>query len=310
MKALPILTLAIGVTTLVCASEIPPQIPLRAAAGPVVAIWQKTPKPNKPYIAQLFAPGEKPTQLLDDSPPDHFHHHGLMFALGVDDTDFWAEKNINNAGLQNVLETTATPAGDGFTQHLRWLATDGSPLLEETRRVRVRATGKGADAVHWLDWESTITPADGRDQVRLSGHHYYGLGMRLLPAWSNQSEFIWQDASTSRPVRGDEKITPGEWCAARLTTDEHPVSVWMIAHPSNPRPPRWFTMGKPFCYLSATLNLDKEPATLAKGEAWTLRYSIALLSSPVNHAKLTDLASAWKASNPFDSTDQHAPVKP
>jgi hypothetical protein len=310
MKQLLVLTLALGVITTASATENPQQIPLRAADGPVVAMWQKTPKPNKPYIAQLFAPGEKPVPLLDDSPPDHFHHHGLMFALGVDDTDFWAEKNIANAGCQDVVETTAAPAGDGFTQRLRWLATDGSPLLEENRRVSVRATGKGAKAVHWLDWESSITPAGGRDKVRLSGQHYYGLGMRFLPAWSKQAEFIWQDAAAPSPVRGDEKITPGDWCAARVTIDGRPVTVWMIAHPSNKRPARWFTMGRPFCYLSATLNLDKEPAMLAKGETWTLRYSLALLSTPADHARLADLATAWKSSNPFDSKDKQTPVKP
>ena len=59
------------VLTAICAAaETPPLIPLRAVDGSVVAMWQKAPSPNKPYIAQVFAPGEKPVPLLADSPPD------------------------------------------------------------------------------------------------------------------------------------------------------------------------------------------------------------------------------------------------
>jgi hypothetical protein len=293
-----------------CATAEPtPQVPLRVAGGPVVALWRKTPNPNKPYIAQLFAPGEKPVPLLVDSPPDHFHHHGLMFALSVEDTDFWTEKGIPNAGREEVVETVATPAGDGFTQNLRWLATDNTPLLDESRRVRVRATGKGADAVHWLDWESVLTPAAGRDKARLSGAHYFGLGMRFLPAWANQGEFIGSDPATP-PAVGGEKVTPGDWCAVRCAIEGRPVTVLMLAHAANPRPGEWFTMSTPFCYISATLNLKNEPFTLAKGQRWTLRYSLAVLSTPADHARLANIAAAWKASNPLMAQEPSNPATP
>ena len=45
--------------------------------------------PMKPYVDQLFTPGG--VQVLRDSPHDHKHHHGLMFAVAVDGVDFWAE---------------------------------------------------------------------------------------------------------------------------------------------------------------------------------------------------------------------------
>jgi len=290
-------------------AETPPPAALRAANGPVVALWQKTPSPNKPYIAQLFAPGEKPVPLLDDSPTDHFHHHGLMFALNVDDTDFWAEKDIKNPGRQEVVDSAIAPSGDGCDQKLRWRATDGTPLLDESRRVRVRAEGKGADAVHWLDWESTLTLAAGRQAVRLSGAQYFGLGMRFLPAWAQQGEFIWADAATP-PAVGGEKVSTGEWCAVRNTIEGRPVTVLMLAHPANPRPGEWFTMSKPFCYLSATLNLAKNPFILPKGQSLTLRYSLAVLSTPADHARLAGIAAAWKESNSSRTTKPSAPEKP
>ena len=309
MKSPIVCSLFLALAAIGSGAEIPPPVSMRAADGPVVALWQKTPNPNKPYIAQLFAPGEKPVPLLEDSPPDHFHHHGLMFALGVEATDFWAEKDIKNAGRQEVVETTDAPAGHGFTQKLRWLATDGTPLLDESRRVRVRAEGRGADAVHWLDWESTLTPAAGRESVRLSGAHYFWLGMRFLSAWDNQGEFIWADPAAP-PAVGGEKVSPGDWCAVRNTIEGRPVTVLMLAHGTNPRPGEWFTMSKPFCYLSATLNLKKEPYTLAKGQQWTLRYSLAVLSTPADHTRLANIAAAWKDSNPFATTETSQPEIP
>ena len=284
--------------------------PLGAPDGPPIALWQATSHPNKPYIAQLYAPGENPTPLLSDSPPDHFHHHGLMFALSADDTDFWSEKGIKNAGRQEVAESLATPAGDGFTQKLRWLATDGTCLLDESRSVRVRASGKNAQAVHWLDWQSTLTPAAGRASVRLSGSHYFGLGMRLLPAWSNKAEVLWSATSGQTVGRGDEKLTPGAWAAVRCEIDGRAVTVLMIDHPANPRPALWFTMGKPFCYLSAALGLDTTPANLAAGERWTLRYGLAMISGPADPAHLAKLAAEWQSAKPFPTVDNTTPAKP
>jgi hypothetical protein len=291
------------------AAENPPLASLRAADGPVVALWQKTPNPNKPYIAQLFGPGDKPVPLLDDAPADHFHHHGLMFALNVDDTDFWAEKGIDNAGRQEVVETVAAPSGGGFTQRLRWLATNNTPLVDESRLVRVRVENMAADAVHWLDWETVLTPAAGREAARLSGEHYFGLGMRFLPEWAGKGEFIWADAAT-QPAVGGEKVSPGDWCAVRSTIEGRPVTVLMVAHPANPRPGEWFTMSKPFCYLSATLNLKNEPFSLAKDQTWKLRYGIAVLSTPADPTRLANLAAAWRNSNSPDATKLPSPATP
>ncbi len=309
MKPSIVSSLVLALAAICSGVETPPPVPLRAADGAVVAMWRKEPNPNKPYIAQLFAPGEKPVPLLEDSPSDHFHHHALMFALNVDDTDFWAEKDIKNAGRQEVKDSVVTASGVGCEQNLRWLATDGTNLLDESRSVRVRATGKGADAVHWLDWESTLTPAADRESVRLSGSPYFGLGMRFLPEWANKGEFIWADAVTPPAVCG-EKVTTGNWCAVRNTIGGRPVTLLMLAHPANPRPGEWFTMSKPFCYLSATLNLKKEPFTLAKGRSWTLRYSIAVLSTPADHARLASIAAVWKDSNPFTTKEKSNSEKP
>ena len=45
--------------------------------------------PFKPYIKELYTPGS--INVLLDAPPDHLHHHGLMFACAVNNVDFWGE---------------------------------------------------------------------------------------------------------------------------------------------------------------------------------------------------------------------------
>ncbi|MCU0781402.1 MAG: PmoA family protein, partial [Akkermansiaceae bacterium] len=163
----PAVILAVTAVTAAAA----PLTPLKTPDGRHIADWQPQANPKKPYIAQLYAPGAKSLPLLDDSPADHFHHHGLMFALGADGTDFWAEKGAPNIGTQQPAGYRPLPAGNGYTQTLRWLAADGTHLLDETRTVKVRATGSGADALHWLDWQSVLTPAPNRESVKLSGSH-------------------------------------------------------------------------------------------------------------------------------------------
>lgn len=303
-----LLTVLVAAPAAVFAGEKVEQRALVADGGARVAAWQSAPSPNKPYIAQLFAPGKKPVPLLDDSPSDHFHHHGLMFAISVGDTDFWTEKDGGPFGRQEPVKTKVAADHAGFTRRLRWVAPVGGVWLEETRSVAVRVSGEGSDAVHWLDWTSVLTPAAGRDSVRLSGHHYFGLGMRFLPAWSGKGEFLWESTTGQKVVRGDEKLTPGQWCAVRCEIAGRPVAVVMIDHPTNARPVRWFTMAKPFCYLSAALGLDTEPAELKVGESWKLRYGVAVLNGEADRSRLTKLAAEWKALSADSQTP--SPTKP
>ena len=44
----------------------------------------------KPYVRELYTlRGENVTR---DAPPDHLHHHGLMYAVYVNGINFWEER--------------------------------------------------------------------------------------------------------------------------------------------------------------------------------------------------------------------------
>ncbi len=75
-----------------------------------VAEYQYVENPRKPYLAKLFSPAG--IQVLRDSPADHKHHHGLMFALAVDGVDFWSEtetcgRQRHEAGQQPFIHNGA-----------------------------------------------------------------------------------------------------------------------------------------------------------------------------------------------------------
>ena len=51
----------------------------------------------KPYVRELYTlRGEN---VLRDAPPDHLHHHGLMYAVCVNGINFWEERGM--PGFQN-----------------------------------------------------------------------------------------------------------------------------------------------------------------------------------------------------------------
>ena len=247
--------------------------------------------PCKPYVKQLATPAG--LGVLDDSPPDHFHHHGLMFALGVGKTDFWAEKGQDNIGTQQPVATSLRPGRDGAAQTLRWMSHEGRPLLVESRAIRVLADRE--PAVNWLVWRSRLAPADGVEAVELNGHHYYGLGMRFVPAFAGASRFAFLGGGEARGVRGDERLTPGRACAATARVEGKPVTVVVFDHKDNPRPALWFTMGTPFAYVSATQGLMDKPQQLAKGQSWSLSYGVACIDGEADESRLAALEKRWQA---------------
>ena len=57
----------------------------------------------------------------------------------------------------------------------------------------------------------------------------------------------------------------------------------------------WFTMTKPFAYLSATLNLHKEPITLSAGSPLVLRYAVVLWDGRIGPQEINRLYEQWIA---------------
>ncbi len=259
---------------------------------PAELLWeyQRAPNPRKSYVRFWASPSG--INILRDAPADHLHHHGLMFAVGVDEVDFWAEdaksgwqkdRGITCTGtLPNGTHLSAENGGRTvrlawLVHNLTWTSADGvCPLLEEVRRVGWAELGQGrtTQPVRLTIWQSELSLPPGKQSARLWGRPYFGFGIRLAESMDKVGEFLNAEGRTGLEGTND---TPSPWCAYRLKAGDWPITLAIFDHPANPRhPATWFTMLSPFTYMSATLALHREPIELISGAKLHVRYVVAL----------------------------------
>lgn len=269
----------------------------------LVVRWEGKPRltykyndvPCKPYLVELFTP-QGVTPLMD-SPADHPHHHGLMFAVTVDGVNFWEERDAPGVEKhKSFAEFTHRGFGDFAAdivpETLRWLGPDGTPLLEESRTL-ILYQGERIDRT-LLTWTTTLTPV--AERVTLTGAHYQGLGVRFHDSMVFEGMFLNGADAEGEVVRGRETLTRAAWCAYQGRAEGAPVTWAMFDHPGNARhPATWFGMNQPFASMSATLNLHREPLVIAKESPLTLTYGIALWDGHVDKETIEAAYQQWLA---------------
>ncbi len=265
-------------------------------------VYCAAPGPCKPYVKEWFTFGG--LQVLEDAPPDHAHHHGLMLAIGVDGVDFWGEAPAEKPGRQvprgRIAANCQSSSQNGRTtshatieQTLDWQDAEGTPLLEEVRTIAWHRLPE-AHAV-LMTWTSRLAPPAGREGIELWGRHYFGLGMRLGPTGEKPPEFINSSGEPGQLVRGSERLCRATWCACLGVIGGQKFTAAAFDHPDNPRAPAtFFTMNQPFAYLSATLDLNSAPLKLPAGKSITLRYGLALWDGHVDAGEIARAARAWQ----------------
>jgi len=265
--------------------------------------------PFKPYVKELYTPGG--VNILLDAPPDHLHHHGLMFAVAANGVNYWEE--TSTAGRQTHLdftkvEFTAHYQGPGtgypiarFAERAYWRSAPPSPsraVLSEVREVeagRRPTPGTGAPATV-VTWKSELTVAGDKQPVVLSGSHYFGLGLRFPRSMDGTGVFLNADGKEGTIFRGEERLVRSNWCAYQVTVGGKAVTVAMFGYPSNPRGQTlWFTMAKPFAYMSATLGLHEQPLDVPAGQPLVLRYCVAAWDRHLLPAQIDAFYDEWTA---------------
>ncbi|MHB8969168.1 MAG: DUF6807 family protein [Pirellulaceae bacterium] len=264
--------------------------------GQTLLEYRSLPNPMKVYLSKWFTP--QGTQVLRDSPSDHVHHHALMYALGIDDCDFWSEVPAKNYGKQvpaSEASVMASSSGDHcqvvIKQAINWVNTQDQVLAVEAREIT--ALRGEVQAASLLTWSTTLTPTEAKPEVELWGSHYFGLGMRFVESMDKDVTFVTPGNETGTVVRGSEKLTRATWCALRAKADGKPVTIAMFDAPSNPRhPATWFTMTA-FTYLSATLDLAKEKMTISRDHPLQVKYGVAAWDGEVDKAEIERVYQVW-----------------
>jgi hypothetical protein len=253
-----------------------------------LAAYQYVENPAKPYLAELYSPGG--VNVLRDSPVDHKHHHGLMFAVAVDGVNFWEEasKSGHQKHREGAEPQVVERDGQSFlvaTQKLDWVAPGDKLLLREDRTMMVGQVAKPAATV--VGGRCILETPPGKDSVTLTGSPYFGLGMRFVQSMDKGGTFLNADGKTGVKGTNDARSA---WCAYSASAGGKPVTVAMFGFPGNPRhPATWFTMDQGFAYMAATLNLAKEPLKVESGKPLVLRYAVAVWDGKVEKAAIDGL---------------------
>lgn len=248
--------------------------------------------PFKPYVQQLYTPGG--INVLRDAPADHLHHHALMFAVAVEGVNFWEEHlqpgRQRHQSLKHYARAGngARPRMAGFIERLDWInPRTGEVLLKELRKIAVCQV-MGATL---LTWQSQLEPPPSKRSVTLTGSRYFGMGMRFIKSMDAGGQFL--NADGKRGPEGTNGVR-SRWCSYTAKAGGEPVMVAIFDHPNNDRhPATWFTMEKPFAYLSATLNLHKKPLEVVSSKPLVLRYGVALWDGRVEADQINELYEHW-----------------
>lgn len=237
----------------------------------------------KPYVKELRTPGG--VNLLLDAPPDHLHHHGLMYAVTVNGTNFWEEQVAPGVQRQLAIPSRivgATPDGRPratFTHPLAWLPgsrRDSTNALEDALLLERRTLTLAVDPESRelaLYWQAEFAPGPAAERVTLTGTAYHGLGMRFVHDFDLKARHL---NSENAPYSAEQKwdVTPARWAATLGRVGEQDVMAAMFAGPHNAGSSRFFSMLNPFAYLSATQGLDTTPLTYQRGERFRLDYLV------------------------------------
>jgi hypothetical protein len=270
---------------------------LAVSAGPQpIFEYQCEPSPKKPFVRKLYSPAG--VQVLRDAPADHLHHHALMFALAADAVDFWAEGQ--ESGLQRqkslaIIEGNPgkSPARAGLRQDIEWIEPGTDKALLEERRTVLALAGPGGPAT-LLSWRSQLQVPSGKGATKLTGSHYFGLGLRFVESMDQGGRFYNSEGAEGEIVRGSERLTPARWMAYAASAEGRRITVAVFDHPGNLRhPSRMFTMAPPFAYLAATLNLWKEPWELNASRTLDLRYGVAVWDNETDPSGIESLYRQW-----------------
>lgn len=258
----------------------------------------------KPYVRELFTlEGEN---LLLDAPADHLHHHGLMYAIRVNGANFWEE--AVKPGYQKTVElsspaVTRSAAGlpqVSFTHLIHWIPfenraapTTASCALLIERRTLTLSVNEAEKEVS-LQWSAHFQVGPGADKVVLDGAAYHGLGLRLSRSFDRDAVHFNAE-NAPYPTQGTGDVVAARWAAVSHQLGGHDVTVALFgqAAPSE-KPSFFFSMVRPFAYLSATQGLDKAPLHYSAGDQFSVRYLLAVYSDRKTPQFLHQRHQLWR----------------
>ena len=236
----------------------------------------------KPFVKSLYT--LQGFDVLRDAPPDHLHHHGLMYAIRVNGVNFWEERGEpgHEKSIRMLAHKTGrSPSGlpqASFTQLIHWVShtnagmadTESVALLIERRTITVTVDEAKQEIA--LDWRGDFVV--GKTNVKLTGSDYNGLGLRLPEAFNHVARHE-NSENTPYTGKGQRGVTVAKWSQISHSVEGRKITVTLFDRPGNDGgQARFFTMLDPFAYLSVTQGLDKSPLEYPAGAEFSVNYRL------------------------------------
>jgi len=258
----------------------------------------------KPYVRALYTlRGEN---VLRDAPPDHLHHHGLMYAVYVNGINFWEEagtpgfeKHVRLHVSADSIDAKGKPLAR-FAELIHWLAPTNrtvTPSLDAALLIEQRILTVTIDETNQevaLRWDSQFQVGPNAGKVTLHGKNYDGLGLRLPESFDHVAKF---QNSADHPYAGQntQNVIPARWTSVSGMLDGHEEMLVMFGRPDTTRgDSSFFTMLNPFAYLSATQGLDKQPLEYSAGDKFSLSYLLTVYSENKTPEFLRHRCELWE----------------
>ena len=262
--------------------------------------------PARPYFYPVLAPGGLPVTRnypMADVPGearDHPHHRSLWVAHGdVNGADNWSEDR-GHARTEHVAfeGVFGGPLAGGFRERTRWVTSEGEPLLDETREVRVYAV---EEPCRVLDLILRFTP--NRSDVTFGDTKEGGL-ISVRVATSMDAEKDGTIVNGSGGV--NEKETwgkPAPWCDYYGPVQGRTLGIALMDHPANPRyPTHWnvrnygLMTANPFGLSYFYNDKSKDGSlVLSAGETTTWRYRMLVHAGTTEEARVESQYAAFTA---------------
>lgn len=271
--------------------------------GRLLLVYAYATNQFKPYVQSLYSLNG--VDVLRDAPPDHLHHHGLMYAIRVNGVNFWEE--TGEPGIEKSVEIRDIRKGSDergrstarFTQLIHWVESKhrwvphSKPyaLLVERRTIAVtvdETTGEVA-----LRWHGVFEVGPAVERVKLTGSNYNGLGLRLPEPFDHTGRHINSEKTPYEP-RQTGDVTSARWSAVSQPKDDRLPMVALFDRSSNSGETRFFTMLNAFAYLAVTQNLEKKPLEYDSGESFEIDYLLCVYSEPKLEGFLEDRYRQWE----------------
>jgi len=260
----------------------------------------------KPYIKALF--DLSGYNVLLDAPPDHLHHHGIMYGVMVNGINYWQEREDTGVQRSVRIEEPRTGMDERglpyatFVDVIEWLdptarggAKGGEPLLHERRTITVTVDEHNGEVA--AQWSADFVVGSRAKSAALSGDPYNGLGVRLSRDFDSRVAHRNAESALD-PQRGDPNISKARWSAASIRLPERDSTVTVFGdHANRLGDPVFFLMYRPFAYISATQALDKGALEYQSGAHYRLNYLVTAYSAIPSWEFLRLRGEEWERAN-------------